>query len=135
MKRFVLALAAVLPLVTAAFISTSCIYDAPGDRFYRTLWKSSPEPLGPYATGTLTVEFLCGNQVTVKDGKGVIIAYGDYDFDDDVAVFTDMKCVVDGVEIFFTEAHRNGDVLFLLWRPDFMAYPFTVSLDRLSAYE
>lgn len=135
MKRSITDLVAILSLVMATFFCTSCIYDAPGDRFYRTLWKSSPEPLGPYSTGALTVEFLCGNQVTVKNGNGVIIAYGDYDFDDDVAVFPDMKAVVDGVEISFTEAHRNGDILFLLWRPDFMAYPFTVSLERLSSYE
>ena len=135
MKHSITDHVAILSLVMAAFFCTSCIYDAPGDRFFRTLWKSSPEPLGPYSTGALTVEFLCDNQVTLRNGDGVIIAYGEYAFDGDVAIFPDLKIIVDGAEISFLEAHRNGDIIFLLWRPDRMAYPFTVSLDRLSAYE
>ena len=135
MKRLILDLIAVLSLLTASLAAASCIYDAPGDRFFRTLWKSTPDPLGPYVTEEITLEFLCDGQVTIKNNDGVIIAYGPYAFDDAVAVFPDLTIVVDGVKITFMEAHRNGDTLFLLWRPDFMAYPFTTALNRLSSYE
>ncbi len=134
MKRLILSCAAILPLMAAAFATTSCIYDAPGDEFYRTLWKSTPEPLSPYQTGELTVEFLCDNRITVKDG-GTIIAHGTYASDDHVAAFTGLEPVIDGVRISFLEAHRNGDTLFLMWCPENTVYPFTISLDRLSAYE
>lgn len=135
MKRLTYSRIAVPALVATAIIVSSCIYDAPGDRFYRTLWKSSSVPLGPYMEDEITLEFLCGNQVTLKDAAGVIVAYGTYDSDDDVAVFSDMQLHIDNVRISFMEAHRSGDTLFLIWLPDFMKYPFTTSFDRLSAYE
>ena len=56
--------------------ANSCIFEAPGDRFYRTLWNSTQVPLGPLAIEELTLEFLCGERVTVKDGSGTIIAHG-----------------------------------------------------------
>ena len=135
MKRLILDLVAALLLIAASLATVSCIYDAPGDRFFRTLWKSTPDPLGPYVTEEITLEFLCDGQVTIKNNDGVIIAYGPYAFDDAVAVFPNLAVVVDGVQITFLEAHRNGDTLFLLWRPDFTDYPFTTTLDRLSSYE
>ncbi len=135
MKRLILGLVAALPLMATSLVTASCIYDAPGDRFFRTLWKSAPDPLGPYEMEEITLEFLCDGQVSIKNNDGVIIAYGTYAFDDAVAVFPDLAIVVDGVKISFMEAHRNGDTLFLLWRPDFMAYPFTTALDRLYSYE
>lgn len=135
MKRLTSSLIAVSALVATAVFVSSCISDAPGDRFYRTLWKSSSVPLGPYMEDAITLEFLCDNQVTLKDASGVIVSYGTYDSDDDVAVFSDMYLYIGNVRISFMEAHRNGDTLFLLWLPDFMEYPFTTSFDRLSAYE
>ena len=50
--------AALAICAAAAFIFTSCIFDAPGDRFYRTLWRSSEVPLGPFSVDKLTLEFL-----------------------------------------------------------------------------
>ncbi len=134
MKDLTTRFIAAMTFAAIALGTSSCIYDAPGDNFYRTLWKSSPEALGPFSTGALTVEFLCDNMVTIKDGNR-IIAYGNYTSDADVATFSGLHAVLEGYEITFIEAHRNGDTLFLLWRPDYMYYPFTTSLDRLSAYE
>lgn len=133
MKRLILSCIAIVSLMAAAFSVTSCIYDAPGDEFYRTLWKSTPEPLGIFHTDELTVEFLCDNKITVKDG-GRIIAHGTYASDDHVAVLTGLEPVIDGTRISFVEAHRSGDTLFLLWRSDLMSYPSAISLDRLSPW-
>lgn len=123
----------------AAFISltafSSCIFEAPGDQFYRTLWNSSQVPLGPMAVDALTLEFLCGERVTLKDGSGIIIAHGTYSPDGNVAVLDEVIAVVDGINVSFVEAHRNGDTLFLLWRPEGMMYPFTTAMERRSSYE
>ena len=134
MKRLIPICIAIVSLMAAALSSTSCIYDAPGDEFYRTLWKSSPEPLGDFQTGELTVEFLCDNKITVKDA-GMIIAHGIYSIDNHVAVLTGLELVIDGTRISFVEAYRNGDTLFLLWHSDFMKSSHAIPLDRLSAYE
>ena len=121
--------------VTTAISLNSCIYEAPGDKFYRTLWNSSQIPLGPLDIEELTLEFLCGDKVTIKDGSGIIIAHGTYDPDGNVAVFGDLIAVIDETTVSFVEAHRDGDTLFLLWRPDEMMYPFTTAMQRLSGYE
>ena len=121
---------AIIPIVAVAFSLSSCIYEAPGDKFYRTLWSTSEVPLGPIDVDELTLEFLCGNKVTIKDGNNIIIAYGRYDPDGRTAVFTDIVATIDDIAITFLEAHLDDDVLFLLWRPDDMFYPFTTALTR-----
>lgn len=121
---------AIIPIMAVAFSLNSCIYEAPGDEFYRTLWSSSEVPLGPIDVDELTLEFLCGNKVTIKDGNNIIIAYGSYDPDGRTAVFTDIVATIDDIAITFLEAHLDNDVLFLLWRPDDMLYPFTTALTR-----
>ena len=121
---------AIVPLMAAALSFNSCIFEAPGDEFYRTLWSSSEVPLGPLDVDELTLEFLCSNKVTIKDGNGTIIAYGSYDPDGRTAVFTDIVATIDDTTITFLEAHLDDDVLFLLWRPDDMLYPFTTALTR-----
>lgn len=134
MKDLTTRFIAAMTFAAIALGTSSCIYDAPGDNFYRTLWKSSPEALGQLSAGALTVEFLCDNKITIKDGNR-IIAYGSYTSDEDVAIFSGLQTVIDGYEIIFMEAYRSGDTLFLLWQPNYMIYPFTTSLNRLSAYE
>ena len=114
---------------------SSCIYEAPGDNFYRTLWSSSQISLGPLSSDSLTLEFLCGERVTIKDGCGIIIAHGTYSPDGNVAVLDEVIAVVDGINVSFVEAHRNGDTLFLLWRPEGMMYPFTTAMERRLSYE
>lgn len=123
-----------LPVVTASLVAmtltTSCIYEAPGDDFYRTMWNSSEVPLGPIDIEELTLEFLCGDKVTIKDQDGIIIAHGTYAPDHHTAVFTGLTTVIDGLTVTFIEAHLDHDILFLLWRPDHMFYPFTTALQR-----
>lgn len=121
--------------IAAALSFTSCIYEAPGDNFYRTLWNSSQVPLGPMNVNELELEFLCGERITIKDGSGMIIAHGSYHPDGNVAVLSEVSAVIDEVTVSFVEAHRNGDTLFLLWRPEGMMYPFTTAMKRLSSYE
>ena len=132
MKRTLLPLLAAMGVLLGA---NSCIFEAPGDKFFRTLWNSSQVPLGPMDVDALTLEFICGEKVTLKDGDGTIIAHGTYSPDGNVAVLNELVAVVDGVTISFVEAHRNGDTLFLLWRPEGMMYPFTTAMQRRSSYE
>ena len=113
---------------------SSCIYEAPGDNFYRTLWSSSQIPLGPLSADSLTLEFLCGERVTIKDGCGIIIAHGTYSPDGNIAALEEVTAVINEVTIYFVEAHRNSDTLFLLWRPEGMMYPFTTAMERRSSY-
>lgn len=166
MKRTILSRLAPLPVMAMALAFTSCIYDStPGDEFYRTLWKSDEVPLGPFDASSLTLEFLCGEGVSIKttaasaDTAGPS-AFGTYSFDGATAVFdkleikygsdsirtgteglegTDGYGSSDGsdkdITITFLEAHRNGDTLFLLWRVEDMLYPFTTAMRRLSEYE
>lgn len=120
----------IIPLLAATLSLDSCIYEAPGDNFYRTMWSSSEVPLGSIDVKELTLEFLCGNKVTLKNEDGIIIAYGNYYPDGRTVVFTDVTTIIDDISITFHEAHLNGEVLFLLWRPDDMLYPYTTALTR-----
>ena len=120
----------ILPMLAATFSFGSCIYEAPGDEFYRTMWYSSEVPLGPVDIDELTLEFLCGNHITIKNEDDIIIAYGKYDPDGRTAVFSNVTTIIDDTSITFVEAHLNDDILFLLWRPDDMLYPFTTALTR-----
>ena len=140
-----------IPLA-AMLISTSCIYDAPGDKFYRTLWYSEEIPLGPFDVTSLTMEFLCnecisiqttnehnssGESLTATDSKSapeLTTIYGRYEPDGGTAVLVDLQIRLQNVNITFIEAHRSGDTLFLLWRIEDSLYPFTTALHRLSAY-
>jgi hypothetical protein len=131
MKRFHLSR---LIFLSLALGLSSCIFEAPGDNFYRTLWSSSRVPLGPLYADALTLEFLCGERVTIKDSSGIIIAHGTYSPDGNVAALEEVTAVINEVTIYFVEAHRSGDTLFLLWRPEGMMYPFTTAMERRSSY-
>lgn len=106
--------------LTSILLLTSCIYDAPGDRFYRTLWTSSEATFytavtndatdigtdivtevstaGDTDIGTaaditphrLTLEFLCGGSVCVY-ATGAVGSYGTYDTHGTTAYFTDLR--------------------------------------------
>ena len=114
--------AALAICAAAAFIFTSCIFDAPGDRFYRTLWRSSEVPLGPFSVDKLTLEFLCGQSISIEavdTTSGIpvkTVRYGTYENDGETAVLEGLSIALQGREITFIEAHRNDDTLFLLWR-------------------
>lgn len=133
--------AALAICAAAAFIFTSCIFDAPGDRFYRTLWRSSEVPLGPFSVDKLTLEFLCGQSISIEaedTTSGIpvkTVRYGTYENDGETAVLEGLTISLQGSEITFMEAHRNDDTLFLLWRVEDSVYPFTTAMHRLSSYD
>lgn len=123
----------------AAFVFTSCIFDAPGDRFYRTLWRSSEFPLGPSSVDKLTLEFLCGQSISIvaedtTSGTPVkTVRYGTYENDGETAVLEGLTISLQGREITFMEARRNGDTLDLLWRTE--DQDFTTVMHRRSSYD
>ena len=128
-------------MMAVVLCTSSCIYDAPGDKFYRTLWKSVPFPFESLDTDSssdnaaLTVEFLCGRCITVQDSAGKIIAYGTYTPDGYAAIFAGLEFSVGNVVVTFTQAQRNGDSLDLQWQVSTQRITHTLSLYRLSAYE
>ena len=127
----------VLVLLTSI---TSCIYDAPGDEFYRTLWTGTDNTLGK-----VTVEFLCGGHICIKsqDAAG---SYGVYESDGLAASFegvslrygsaTSLERATTGPSlVIIEEAHRNGDTITLFWHLEGSSEVHTLVLERLSAYE
>ena len=129
MKRFTTSLTAAVLMTAAVFGLNSCIYEAPGDNFYRTLWTSSEEPLGK-----ITLEFLCGKQISVKspDAAGT---FGTYESDGYWAWFEGLTLTYDGTTVYILEARRSDDLLHLTWFTDSDSTPHTTLMHRLSAYE
>lgn len=151
MKRF-FSLNVISLCAVTAFLSTSCISDAPGDHFYRTLWTSSDSPLGK-----ITIEFLCGGQISIQSPDAVG-SYGTYvsdghtarfngltlmyesesaaalaESDDIVAISGNVKTLQQ--RILIEEAHRSGDLLTIIWHLEGSSTARTSRLTRLSAYE
>lgn len=102
--------AATTTCILAALILASCIYEAPDDRFYRTLWESSDShtPFGP-----VTLEFLCGEKVSVS-APGTIGSFGSYAPTGATATFTGLTLTRDTLTARLIHAHRQGDKLTLL---------------------
>ena len=96
----------VVLLLAMAILTTSCIFDAPNDRFYRTLWVceeppfNNAEAVSTYGLeeggenlsdgGRLTVEFLCDGKVTVT-ATGAVGSYGSYDTYGTTAYFAGLE--------------------------------------------
>ena len=91
-------------------------------------------PLGPLPAEELTLEFLCGQAVSIKAGQNQTTIYGTYDSNDLTAVFQDLTLHIDGVSVVFVDADRSGDILYLRWRISDSPDTFTTSMHRLSAY-
>ena len=131
-SRFILCVLAVPVLVT------SCIYEAPGDQFYRTLWTAEGIQLGPFDISSLTLEFLCNGEVsiTVTDKSRLIsgYTYGTYTPDNTTAVLEGLTINIQNHEVTFMEAHRNGNTLLLLWEIEDSSNKFTTTLQRKSSY-
>lgn len=101
--------AATTTCILAALILASCIYEAPGDCFYRTLWESSDShtPFGP-----VTLEFLCGETASVS-APGTIGSFGSYAPSGATATFTGLTLTRDTLTAHLIHAHRQGDKLTL----------------------
>lgn len=124
--------------VIVSTIATSCIYDAPGDKFFRTLWTSEGAPLETLDASSLTLEFLCDEEVsiTITDRSRQITGYtyGRYSPENMTAVLEGLRINIQNIEVTFIEAHRDGNTLFLVWKIEDSAYQFTTTLQRKSSY-
>ena len=110
MKTFNHPCAASLSMIAAALLSTSCIMEAPGDRFYRTLWTTHEEPF----EGML-IEFLCEDMISVQTSGAGIGSYGYYEHDKLTASFTGLTVTFSTFAVEFTEAHKAEDTLTVIW--------------------
>lgn len=121
-------------LLAALVMSTSCIYDAPGDRFYRTLWASSESTIENLPIGKFTLDFLCGQAVCLKSVPGAATSYGTYESHEDTATFSNLNLYLGDQMLTFIDAHRHNDTLILNWRMGNSPETFTTTLHRLSSY-
>jgi len=137
-------------LIIGIFFITSCIYDAPDDSFYRTLWTASYIPAcindvnnevnreaSPDLSG-LTLEFLCGCCVKAT-APGASGSYGTYETSGHNACFYDLNLSYynDGspIVIILEEAHRTNDLLSVTWRYSGSKDIHQSEMRRLSSYE
>lgn len=130
MKRMIISGISLIPAVITAIMATSCIFDAPGDRFYRTLWKSHEDTLGK-----ITLDFLCDGAISIKSTSARFDDYGTYQSDGLTAAINDLSLTIDDIIYEFKEAHRNGDTLFLTIYNPADNETFVIRMFRLSAYE
>lgn len=121
-------------LLAALVMSTSCIYDAPGDSFYRTLWASSESPLDNIPIDDFTLDFLCGQAVCLKSVPGAATSYGTYESHEDTATFSNLTLYIGNQTITFIDAHRHNDTLTLNWKLQNSPETHTTTLHRLSSY-
>lgn len=115
--------------IIAVITATSCIYDAPGDRFYRTLWESADESLGD-----ITLEFLCNDQIVVTCSNAAG-SYGTYESDGTAATFADLTLTYPDRKVTIREGHRDNDLLFIVWTSGDGKTTQQTQMHRLSAYK
>ena len=131
-------------LIGTAMTFVSCIYDAPGDRFFRTLWKSTDASLGE-----LTLDFLCDQKISAQSSQASG-SFGTYSSIDYVAELQGLRLIYDNLTfsegslkgrtysdlaVFLTDASREGDLLILTWYTELSDERYTTILHRLSSYE
>ena len=121
---------AIIPVMASALIYTSCVIDAPGDKFYKTLWESDEVPLGPFPVEELAIEFLSENGIILTLDNGTVVCHGPYDSNDITAIFHNLSLRIQGRTITFIDAQLSGSVLFLRWRIEDSVYPFTTALHQ-----
>ena len=117
-------------LCAVAALATSCIYEESDDEFYRTLWKAEEAPFGE-----ITLDFLCGNQISIKASNAIFDDYGTYSADGDTATFQDLFLIVDDQSYIIEQAIRDGDELFLSWHKANTRTLTVTLMHRLCAYE
>ena len=146
-----------LPILGMICTLSSCIYDSPNDRFYRTLWISEESPFNnseAVATygledgsdnlsngGRLTLEFLCDGNITVT-ATGAVGSYGTYDTYGTSAYFASLELSyyingsdTDRIVIILEEAHRTNDLLLLSWHFAGSSVSYTTRMVRKGSYD
>ena len=146
-----------LPILGMICTLSSCIYDSPNDRFYRTLWISEESPFnnaeavatygleegGNYLSngGRLTLEFLCDGNITVT-ATGAVGSYGSYDPYGATANFASLELSyyingsdTDRIVIVLEEAHRTNDLLLLSWHFADSPVSYTTRMVRKGSYD
>ena len=146
-----------LPILGMICTLSSCIYDSPNDRFYRTLWISEESPFnnveavatygleegGNYLSngGRLTLEFLCDGNITVT-ATGAVGSYGTYDTYGTTAYFASLELSyyigdsgTDRIVIVLEEAHRTNDLLLLSWHFAGSPVSYTTRMVRKGSYD
>lgn len=120
---------------------TSCIFEAPGDRFYRTLWVSEDfngKGSGDCPGEKITLEFLCGGSVTVIS-TGAIGSYGTYEFHEATAYFANLRITYlngdDPIIVVLEEAHRTDDLLLISWHYYGSDVSYITRMVRKNTYE
>lgn len=129
MKRLILSRMALIMCASAA-LATSCIYESPDDEFYRTLWKADENPFG-----SITLDFLCGGQVSLNAENALFDDYGTYTSSGMTATLKDLFLIVNDKSYIIEEAVRNGDQLYLHWHPANTRTGTTTLMSRLSSYD
>ena len=128
MKRLTSYAGFLLAVLSSLFLS-SCIYDAPGDKFYRTLWVCDK--------ADFTIEFLCDGFVSVR-ADGASGSYGSYEAHGNTAHFTDLYLQYTTsdttVTIIIEEATRHNDLLEINWHLNGSTTPHINTLSRKSSY-
>ena len=119
-----------LPILFILLISNSCIYEAPGDRFYRTLWTTDESPLEG-----LTLEFLCDGWISAQGVEGTIGSYGHYESSQNKALFSELTLENGNEVIFISKAQLIEDRLHLTWFTGNENTEHTTEMRRLTAYD
>lgn len=119
----------IIVLLIAAFAGTSCIYDAPGDRFFRTLWESADDTLGD-----VTLEFLCNDAIMIKSVSAAG-SYGTYESDGTAARFNNLTLTYPDRKVTILEGHRDNDILHIVWTSGDDQDTRQTQMHRLSAYK
>lgn len=144
--------AQIITFIFMALLMQSCIYDAPDDRFYRTLWVSEEPPFGDSLAamaegntsngsgGRLTIEFLCGGTVSVT-ATGAVGTIGTYDTYGETAYFASLRLNYqsgmrgsDPIVIILEEAHRTDDLMLISWHVSGSETSYTTRLVRQKRY-
>ncbi len=136
MKPHINILTAAIPWIAAVFSFTSCIFEpSPADKFYGSIWESTEVPLGPFPVKRLTLEFQCGNSISINTDIRTCNSYGTYDHNGYTAVFHNLNMESEGRLITFIDAQLSGSTLFLRWRIENSVYPFTTAMHRANTSE
>lgn len=96
--------------MAALFFTTSCIFDAPDDQFYRTLWTTDETPLEG-----LMIEFKCEGYISASTETDSCGLLGTYHPNGATACFSNLNVYFDTYTIAIDEAQRSKDIMLISW--------------------